>query len=66
MALHVGWCKHCVITAVEVQPIELWAVASFHWQGLNHNILSADMPSHGIQLWPIAKQQSYLWLSLIG
>lgn len=41
-------------------------MASFHWQWLNHNILSTDMPSHGIQLWPIAKQQGYLWLSLIG
>lgn len=49
-----------------VQPTELRAVASFHWQWLNHNILSADMLSHGIQLWPIAKQQGYLWLSLIG
>lgn len=50
----------------QVQPIELRAVASFHWQWLNHNILSVDMLSHGIQLWPIAKQQGYLWLSLIG
>lgn len=42
------------------------SVASFHWQWLNHNILSTDMLSHGILLWPIAKQHSYLWLSLIG
>lgn len=55
-----------MVTAAEVQPIELRLVASFHWQWLNHNILSTDTLSHGIQLWPIAKQQGYLWLSLIG
>lgn len=54
------------IIATQVQPIKLWAVASFHWQWLNHNILSVDMLSHGILLWPIAKQPGYLWLSLIG
>lgn len=67
LALCVGGANFvCAIAAAEVQPIELRAVASFHWQWLNHNILSADMLSHGIQLWPIAKQQGYLWLSLIG
>lgn len=55
-----------VFTAAKVQPIELRAVASLRWLWLNHNILSTDMLSHGIQLWPIAKQQGYLWLSLIG
>lgn len=67
LALYVGGANFlCAIAAAEVQPIELRAVASFHWQWLNHNILSTDMLSHGIQLWPIAKQQGYLWLSLIG
>lgn len=56
----------CAIIEAEVQPIELRAVASFYWQSLNHNILSTAMLSHGIQLCPIAKQQGYLWLPLIG
>lgn len=51
-----------------VQPTGQQALAPFHrltvW--LNHNILSVDVLSHGIQQWPIAKRQGYFWLSLIG
>lgn len=56
----------CVITAAQILPIEHQAVASFHRQRLSHNLFSMDLLSHGIVLWPIAKQQGYGWLSLIG